>query len=453
MVLLVGFIGSVTYYGVCQYQRLNTSFLDKYDLEKVSEYQSVENVYPLLYSRDIFTAWYRAIIDAKERIRISTYTWKMSELKEGSGLYTTQMVILGGALKVLDESLNGTGKRIPVHIVGNRSLVMVSNETIMLAIDRTKYIWQQMGLKFVNLDLEVRLWKHVGINNIHTKILVVDDTHYVCSSMNFESPSSGQKYSWIDSGIYLHEDNGLPYKKKMLEHFEYLWKGSVKVDMITIPDIPDMNFRPFCLDENDKELTPYEFVNRRLEKIDNVKCLPLFVGAGKLLPTDTYRENEIMDELLKRLKSAEKNIRILTPRVNDPTILNILKEKADNGISVRVVSDYPYNESVLTHIAGYKNNKIVFNDKKYSNIEFRYYTNYKGGPTQGDGQSCERVHTKLYTVDDKWCMIGSLNCDVFATLGSTEAMVACDDERCTSSNLSLFRQIWSKRSSDELLNK
>ena len=418
MVLLVGFIGSVTYYGVCQYQRMNTSFLDKYDTDKVSEYQNVENVYPVLHPRAIFSAWYRAIIDAKENVYIVTYTWKMWEVKEGSGVYPAHIVTLGHAFRELDNKLEGSGRKVKIHILGDHTYTYVKTSFINDAVIKSLQIWEKMGIKWKHIDLEIRLWKHAGFNNIHTKMVLVDMNHYIASSINFETPSSGHKESWMESGVYLHDNDSLNCTN-MLEHFNYCWQDSTIMEF-DITKYTDIKFHEVCYDRQDNRLSVKEFVDIDLVHVNDVECLTLYTNPGPSVPTTTYRKSMIMDELCKKLLSAKKSIKIISPNYNETSIVNIVS-KFNNS---QVISNVG-RISQFSRLIGYSPNNMSYMPhwKNFSNTNIR-------------------CHIKLFIVDDEWCMTGSFNADTFSALHSSENMVAINDPVATKVFVDFFDKQW-----------
>jgi len=136
------------------------------------------------------------------------------------------------------------------------------------------------------------------------------------------------------------------------------------------------------------------------ERLDSERCFPRPVRAGdsvvQVLPTGPDHSANVLGQILfAAVSSARSSIRISTPYfVPDPAVRMALAHACYRGVDVTLVLP-SRSDSVLSLWAG----RSYYAELLEAGVEIHEY-------------DAGVLHSKVITVDDRWCMLGSANVDV-----------------------------------------
>lgn len=115
-------------------------------------------------------------------------------------------------------------------------------------------------------------------------------------------------------------------------------------------------------------------------------CVPgeALTEADPISIIHSQDRKSLREEIVKTIKNAEQSILVLTFTLSDPEIIELLHQKANEGINVKVIIDKDHMQPITAQ----------------SNSKIQLVTRL-----QGEG----RVHHKILVVDEKYVWMGSAN--------------------------------------------
>ena len=135
----------------------------------------------------------------------------------------------------------------------------------------------------------------------------------------------------------------------------------------------------------DKFFPPYSTTNSEVAN-NQVKSVPLINS-----PADDV--HKLPNFLLLSFYTAKKNIKITTPYfIPDEDMLTALKTKAEQGVKIEILLPGPVNDNKILRLGGQNNYLTLLK----SGVKI-----YEYSPTF--------IHSKYFTVDDTWTVMGSAN--------------------------------------------
>jgi putative membrane protein insertion efficiency factor len=136
-----------------------------------------------------------------------------------------------------------------------------------------------------------------------------------------------------------------------------------------------------------------EYTYTDVSKILGKPVFETTLGKTKIVP---LINDEIAPAMLSILKSAQKSIDVEIFSIKNPEIIGILKEKASEGVKVRLINNF-----VSMDVSENEKLKNYMDEMKKSGIEVLEY------PVSN--QLWQFNHTKMLIVDDQTSIIGSKN--------------------------------------------
>ena len=377
-------------------------------------------------ARDVISSWRSLLFTATESVRLVTYRWRVERV--GQADVNRHVVEIGRAL----VSLQSRGLLPDVRILTNQFLPIESSKFAEMHVRRTLSLWTRMGVRDVH-KIKFRTWKNVLPNNIHAKFIVVDEKACSLHSANVEGYSHGGEGSWSEVGVVLHDES---FASHLASLFDDMWNQSKPVGRL--------------LKTNAKSDAFIAGVDLERERTRSTEPVSVTVDKAWLFWKDysafaVRRRSNFIRALVHFLQSAETSIDILTPNLNDVSVIDsLLSSKA----KVRVMMMHSFNVDapwLQETFTGWSNNhqmlakyKKKFSDAK-DRILLRWY-GHEGVPVKGKVKHA--VHAKMIVVDGRLVSLGSCNLDLYSTIHSIETTVWIESEEFAREPMRLFSSHW-----------
>lgn len=175
---------------------------------------------------------------------------------------------------------------------------------------KTRKKIKKLGIKLLSFNKLVPIFNLALNLRDHRKIVVIDGNIAYTGGANLSDEYVNEKRThgyWKDSGIKIQGDCVNTFTLSILRQWEFLTKKS----------------------ENHSK-----YLNKNVDKCDNSTqeiCVPYVTGPD-------YSNNIARDTYENMIASANEKIYIMTPYfIPDETMLNILKNKAQSGVDVRII--------------------------------------------------------------------------------------------------------------------
>lgn len=152
--------------------------------------------------------------------------------------------------------------------------------------------------------------------------------------------------------------------------------------------------------------------------------MTLMSKAGRGVDRENPRFNNSNEGLLAAMKAAKSLIKLQTPNLNDPEVMQQLAAAAKRGVKVQVLMPRHFNQ-VKSQLAGGGNNDMAVRwwaqlpPEVQKNISVRWFSE--------NGEDTAYNHTKYMSVDDSWLYMGSQNFDMMSWLAIREMGIGIDD--------------------------
>ena len=129
---------------------------------------------------------------------------------------------------------------------------------------------------------------------------------------------------------------------------------------------------------------------------------------------------------LKALSKAKNNVKIVTPNLNDPDIIQAIAAACNRGVKVHLLMSKTFNDPREAKLGGTNTDGVrrmadQINRTMLQNLDIRWSTNQSGEVTKL--QEPGGVHGKYACFDDKFVITGSSPLDLQGTMYSKEADV------------------------------
>jgi hypothetical protein len=418
-------------------QYLEAKDMPTYDLEVVDVFR------PLTEPNEIFKAWYQALQLTQHEAWFSTYVWHFHPVDE-LNVVTPHIYIIGRALKKLDETLDHP---VTVNFLVNQSTWLMSNLYINSQWRNTFDLWKKIGFEGKFVQVNVRIWKHKSLNNIHGKLLLIDDREAILSSINIEQESYGGKRSWYESGTWITHTETTQQLKSFLKTYwdqSTIWvrynnEKSVKQDL-KVGWYSRNNDQIF----HDLEQEMYNNTWPEITHVgNNTVCDEALAG---MYHTDHLKASPITRGIVDLLLRAEHTIDILTPTFNHPIVWNTLIHvcKRNPKLKVRIMMGWGFNvDSPLAqkHLLGFPTNAVFVKDKlNHPQITWKWYGHEGKLVHRHSGRMC---HAKVIIVDNMYGKSSSFNLDTWSSLNSMEVAFFFENQQAANHyTQNLFETRW-----------
>lgn len=374
---------------------------------------------PLTDVIPIFQAWYQAVISAKKDIWFSTYVWHVHQVKD-YGFITPHIYYMGLALKELDESLDHD---VPARFLINQSVWMSSTRYIHDCWQQTWSLWHELGFRGKHVKVEFYAWKHYSLNNIHGKLLLVDDTESVMTSINVEQESYGGPNSWYESGAWVSDVKANDTLKTFLK--PYIERSR----LLDVPSIVSVPGKRGGLTRDGKDVT-IDILKQSLPSFDNVSLNTITDDSS--IRAIGYHDSNITQEILDMIRSAKYSIQIMTPSFNLDVVWEALVEQCElhSELKVEIMTGWHFNEShphIQRYILNYRvNSDYVRYKLLHSQIKWKWYAEDGVKVHRHGGPMC---HAKVVLVDGVRGKCSSFNLDTWSSQYSMETAFFFEDAR------------------------
>lgn len=385
----------------------------------VPVYPDNVNVFrPLVEPNEIFQSWYQALQLTKREAWFSTYVWHFHPV-ETLDVVTPHIYLLGKALKDLDERLDHD---VTVNFIVNQARWLMSDQYVHTQWINTWALWEQIGFQGNHVHVNVRVWKHNGLNNIHGKLLLIDNKESVLSSINIEQESYGGQRSWYESGAWITD---IKTTTRLVEFLRVYWKDAKMWKWSPEKSIRnDFNVGWFER-QYDRQLDVNEYICQRTwPEIFQVHCKIVWDHAlAGMYHSNHLDASPITAELVELLLRATFRIDIMTPTFNHPVIWNTLLHVCEKNpeLTVRIIMGWRFNvdsPKVQKYLLGYPTNAVFVQDKlAHPQITWKWYGHENNLVHRNSGRMC---HAKVVLVDEKYGKSSSFNIDTWSSLNSME---------------------------------
>lgn len=358
---------------------------------------------------NILNAWTHIIGEANKNIIVSTYRWRVDKIN-----INYHIIAFGIGLK----KLQNRNVKPKITILTNQFKWIESNNFMEDNISRSLAIWEKMGIEDLS-NIQFCVYANFLPNNIHSKFICVDNRYTCIHSLNVESYSHGGKGTWGEIGALF--DNPI-VTQNTREFFNVLMKDSYTVSKRKQMTITDIN-----LDE--RSLTELIF-----HKTDQVNIIHQIANPYRIT-----RTTELIHSLVYRIQQTNHSIHILTPNLNDISIIKSLK-KLDSDIKIMLMHSFNIDLPILQkYIVGWENNHQILKKLYKTNIKIKWY-----GKDMNiiKGKVEDAVHAKLIIIDGMYTSIGSCNLDTYSTLNSFETTAWIKDSKFAESASKTFQNYW-----------
>ena len=360
---------------------------------------------PLTDVLPIFQAWYQAILKTKQELWFSTYVWHVHQVKD-HGFITPHIYYMGLALKDLDESLSSP---VQAHFLINHSVWMMTNRYVQDCWQQTWSLWKELGFKGKFVRVNFYVWKHYSLNNIHGKVLLIDNQEAVMTSINVEQESYGGPNSWYESGAWVTDQKATMKLKDFLKPYI---DRAIKLDIPTVIHVPGK--RGGLTRQGDP--VTVQVLKTLLPSYHNVP-LKTITDEATFKAID-YKDSNITKELLDLIKSGKSLIQIMSPSFNLYPLWDILVKQCQKypELSVQIITGWHFNEShpkTQKYLLNYPvNSDFIQGKTSHPQIEWRWYANDGVKAHRHGGAVC---HAKMILVDNQRGKCSSFNLDTWSS--------------------------------------
>lgn len=328
------------------------------------------------------------------------------------------------------------------QIIDNINQAIQRGVRVNILLSMSRFIMsstqKRLANSFINkLDISPNLlvyeYRHSLFNTMHSKACVVDNKYSLIFGANIQSFIT--KCGWKDVGVVIRDKS---VTETIKTHFKSLKKQSTKIDTgKSYPniDLSDSADSADSVDSATSNIIPIE---------EDIYGRIVFHSTCALCLRNV-RKTELIESIHDMLRSARREICIITPNFGDTRIFGILKEQATR-VRIRVITVLEKSEKHYKLLSMTTNQKAFF---KYGrDFEFRFSNrrqcttvgrNCKKCTTMNDvanrGELLDVNHSKYISVDGgEIVMIGSSNLEPFSMTYSSEMNI----------------QLWPKRTDNRI---
>ncbi len=288
---------------------------------------------------------------------------------------------------------------------------------------------------------KLKVWKHFFANSNHAKFIVADGIKCSLGGYNFqESFFMDDEGAWNDLGIIV---SSVELATNLKKYFKTLWKDAHKVDC---------NIEDFQMLQRPTVTCPVKSRGKTLDIETYIEHFDILTQLPKRLFLH-QNKSQAHKSIMATLELATQTIDILSPNVVDLCIWKLLFKKMDDGVCVRILTNYGHNHSQSYLILLEKETNYFCKQTKSNGdlLEIRYVngtTSNKKKYLETDNRQWPLFidHSKFFNVDRNNFYIGSFNMDAVSLHACGEAGVIIHDESLISEKINafLFEPIWKK---------
>lgn len=357
----------------------------------------------LLDSPAIFPAMAELIAGARSHVFLQTYIWEDDT--------DPTREILGGIARLAERRGAEAGPDDPpvlVRILLDASELGFSSQPLGTGMSELARRLEGLALDPALVKWEIAGWVHLAFGNLHAKTLVVDGRVAIVTGAN---PEGDQGY-----GVGLH-DAGFRFEGDVVhalqaEH-ENAWVAAWQWDCGSRSDDPD-----------DCAIEPRRSGRLALPAPDlglaPPPCEPMLV-VGR--PANTSLLSSDLDvsaahAFLTAIRGARQRIRILSPRLDLPIVLEALADAAARGVVVEAVVPQGFDDEgeMLPFQGGRSVDAIATLYEEASDrglphpcqtLRVRWFS--RDGHEPVIGTTARASHAKYFSVDGEVAIVGSTN--------------------------------------------
>jgi len=301
---------------------------------------------------------------------------------------------------------------------------ILTNHNFLDAMQTPEY----MTLFSCSPNVQVRTWNHFFMNANHAKFIVVDNTFVSFGGYNFQEAYFMQPGEWSDLGLIVKSEEMASH---LTAYFKIMWEQAKRVP---------------CSNRKLKNLKICPAAKGTMLKLNKK------VQSFQLLTQYPSRwffhrhKSPAFDAILRCMDSAHRSISILSPDVIDTCVWEVLTDKLEQGVHVKIITNQNYNP-VQTFATVGERDVDFFRHRKHSFLEIRF-SNPGKGTTYMNNWSWPHYadHSKYFDVDEQHFYIGSFNMDAMSLHANGEiGIIVYDEPEVTSTIHSfVFQTSWDK---------
>lgn len=416
------------------------------------------------------------IVNAQTRVWLATYTFcttmmfdhpvKHPDGKEKEIHLNPVALAYGYAFKKLQDrvkSENGGDRR--------RMDLRILYSSPHTHIEDIANLWSSMGVDMNdtrNWTWVFYQWKQRTIDNMHTKMFMVDDDVISLGSWNVEFSAHMGPREWGENGVIL-KSRKLNHQAR--KHFTNLCSMS-QAKCRRPPFLNDNHdSHYFKAGGGDLSKYPLHTMHSTLAERMNLKTFYNRITAPYTSTTTTtaaditasvsihysYPNGNIcntewnceFDQLLNLIRDARNNIWIFTPNFHQITLCRAILDAAKRGVRVRIMTGREFNNNndfiqkwgigFCSNIDTWENHlKPALIDDPDLPLELKWY-GYNGQVNVG--HSTRMAHDKLVIVDDRTIVIGSFNFTVISVHFASEIIAIITSRKAARQCINEFADI------------
>lgn len=357
----------------------------------------------LLDSSAIFPAMAELIAAARSHVLLQTYIWEDDT--------DPTREILGGIARLAERRRAEAAPGDPpvlVRILLDASELGFSSQPLGTGMSELARRLEGLALDPSLVTWEIAGWRHVAMGNLHAKSLVVDGLFAIVTGAN---PESDQGY-----GVGLH-DAGFRFEGDVVHalqaELENAWTGAWQWDCGSRSDDPDQctivprRSGRLSLPAPDLGLAP-------------PPCEPMLVVGRPANPDPFSSDLDVSaaHAFLTAIGRARQRIRILTPRLDLPVVLEALADAAARGVVVEAVVPQGFDDEgeILPFQGGRSVDAIAALyeeaidrgvEHPCRTLQIRWFS--RDGLEPVIGTTPRASHVKYFSVDGEVAIVGSTN--------------------------------------------
>lgn len=391
---------------------------------------------PLIAGNAIFSKMADLIADAKQELTFETWNWAAN-----SG--PTQHIVNGlSRLNQRRISEQASGPPVVAYLLLNFSAPYSRSymSEAWAEIDAAK-----LDPKHVKVVLAS--YEHLALGANHAKTLTVDGRIALVSGSNASPDNGGPVDSiYYDAGFVVEGDAALAIR----QGFASLWVDPQSEEWVCGLRWADRYNQDMQLGVCEDPTQPLPPLARpKLGASRDEVCSPVIVATrdamGLPFPSHSDHEDPLAQAFLTAVALATTEVRIQTPNLNEPVMMNALLANARSGIRVDVILSKNYedsNESLLgrggtnADSLEYIYEQLASYPDACDRFRIRWFSRDGVHPITENGPPTS--HLKYMDVDSEVAFVGSSNQDVQSWHNSREIAMIVDDPAIVKAWQSVF---------------
>lgn len=290
------------------------------------------------------------------------------------------------------------------------------------AFSGKKYVDWKLDAKSIGLfekeglvEVYVSTYYHDSIASNHAKTIIIDQKTLIITGANFQS-SNFHHIPAHDAGYLINGGCALSARKD----FVYMWKK--RKNMLETPNITEDI-------ENTNQLIQFNDYKNKI-------YILMTTRPPQIIRSINFLDNPQNCAIAKLIMNAKQIIKIATPNLNAPFVVDLLINYVNNGGKLKLMLGHSFNEKreSIIFLGGTNQHIInVFHEKIkkefISNLEIKWFSIDGIKPIIGNVAGA--CHLKFMSVDNTFLMVGNANLDIASTTHLHEVNIILNSKKIT----------------------